>query len=145
LLDNLVIIFIISELFHHLVPEALKKNHDTKESVITVFGMWKFTTGKLPFHNRPHDQYFMLNLLNGGKISNHWRLLLKFHSELMKSCWDHNSKIRSTANEILNKYHYCFITLTKKKKSSNRKKFLSDMKNYKHNYQSINHSIQVVH
>ena len=53
----------------YLAPEVLSKKPYTKESDIYSFGMimWEHTTGKKPFHDRPHDQYLMLDILNGER------------------------------------------------------------------------------
>src|SRR5947208_10105026 len=85
----------------YLAPEVLSKNPYTKESDIYSFGMimWEFTTGKKPFHNRPHDEYLMLDILK-GEIPQITDDTPEFYAELMKRCWDHNPENRPTAEEI---------------------------------------------
>ena len=88
----------------YLAPEVLSKEPYTKESDIYSFGMimWEFTTGKKPFHVRPHDHHLILDILNGERpqITDDTP---EFYLELMKRCWDHNPKNRPTAKEI---HHY---------------------------------------
>src|SRR5207302_5992888 len=92
----------------YLAPEVLSKKPYTKESDVYSFGMvmWEFTTGKKPFHDKPHDHYLMMNILNGirPQITEDTP---EFYAELMKKCWDHSPENRPTAKEIfdcLNKY-----------------------------------------
>src|SRR5438874_6350511 len=86
----------------YLAPEVLSKKPYTKESDIYSFGMvmWEFTTGKKPFHDRPHNHCFILDILKGKKpqITNDTP---EFYAKLMKRCWDHNPENRPTAEEIL--------------------------------------------
>src|SRR4051794_38607956 len=96
------IIQIISlELFHTWHLKVLLKKTYTKESDIYSFGMimWEFTTGKKPFHDRSHDQYLMLDILNGERpqITEDTP---EFYAELMKKCWDINPKNRPIAKKI---------------------------------------------
>src|SRR5207237_4291672 len=85
----------------YMAPEVLSKKPYTKESDIYSFGMimWEFTTGKKPFHDRPHDHYLMLDILKGERpqITDDTP---EFYTELMKRCWDHNPENRPTAGEI---------------------------------------------
>ena len=119
-----------------------------KEICVTHTLQWKFTTGKKPFHDRPHDQYLILDILKGERpqITDDTP---EFYAELMKKCWDHNPENRPTAEEIcecLVKYWYN-ITKEKKEiiKSAEVKRqeiiksdeFVSDTKNYKHHPESF--------
>jgi len=132
----------------YLAPEVLSKKPYTKESDVYSFGMimWEFTTGKKPFHDRPHDHYLMLDILNGirPQVTDDTP---EFYAELMKKCWDHSPENRPTASEIyacLWEYHSGRISITEEKKeiisSAEAKrqkiiksdKFLLDTKNYKH-------------
>src|SRR5207248_7637670 len=63
--------------------------------------MWEFTTGKKPFHDRPYDEYLVLDILKGERpqITDDTP---EFYAELMKKCWDHDPKNRPTAREIFN-------------------------------------------
>jgi serine/threonine protein kinase len=85
----------------YMAPEVLSKKTYTKKSDIYSFGMimWEFTTGKKPFHDRPHDEYLILDILKGERpqITNDTP---EFYAELMKKCWDHNPENRPTAKEI---------------------------------------------
>ena len=134
----------------YLAPEVLSKKLYTKESDIYSFGMlmWEHTTGKKPFHDRPHDQYLMLDILKGERpqITDDTP---KFYAELMKKCWDHNPENRPTAKEIHNRfqrYHFNPIKEEKKviKLAEDKRqeiikseKFLSDTKDYKHHPESF--------
>src|SRR5438094_24671 len=53
----------------YLAPEILSKKPSTKKSDIYSFGMimWEFTTGKKPFHDRPHDHRLILDILKGER------------------------------------------------------------------------------
>ena len=50
----------------YLAPEVLSKKPYTKESDIYSFGMimWEHTTGKKPFHDRPHNSSLISDILN---------------------------------------------------------------------------------
>src|SRR5437588_7183960 len=89
----------------YLAPEVLSKKPYTKESDIYSFGMimWEFTTGKKPFHDRPHNHYLIMDILKGERpqITDDTP---EFYAELMKRCWDHNPENRPTAKEI----RHCF-------------------------------------
>ena len=157
--DNLNKIFGV---IPYLAPEVLLKMPYTKESDIYNFGMimWEHTKGKKPFHDRSHDQYLVLDILN-GKRPQVTDDTPKFYTELMRRCWDHNPENRPTAEEI-NRclWEYYRDDMTKEKKEiiklaeSKRQdiiksdKFLLDTKNYKHHpgsfYTSrlLNESIQ---
>src|SRR4051794_2078788 len=79
--------------------------------------MWEHTTGKKPFHDRPHDQYLMMDILNGERpqVTDDTP---KFYSELMKKCWDHSPENRPTASEIWNclqKYYFNSYTTEENK------------------------------
>ena len=130
----------------YLAPEVLSKKPYTKESDVYSFGMimWEFTTGKKPFHNRPHDQYLMMDILNGirPQVTDDTP---EFYAKLMKKCWNHSPENRPTAREIMDYlYEYHIWNITKEKKviisSAEAKrqeiiksdKFLLDTKNYKH-------------
>ena len=108
--------------------------------------IWEFTTGKKPFHDRPHDQYLMLDIIRGERpqITDDTP---EFYSDLMKRCWDHNPENRPTANEICDYFSYSNIILgkseiidlaeAKRQKIIKSDKFLSDAKNYKHHPESF--------
>src|SRR3954453_17991261 len=85
----------------YLAPEVLSKKPYTKESDIYSFGMimWEFTTGKKPFHDRPHYHFLILDILNGVRpqVTDDTP---EFYAELMKKCWDHNPENRPAAEEI---------------------------------------------
>ena len=129
-----------------MAPEVLSKKPYTKESDIYSFGMimWEHTTGKKPFHDRPHNHLLISNILNGERpqITDDTP---EFYAELMKKCWDHNPENRPTAKEIksfLREYWGDYIKKEKKEivESAEAKrqeiikseKFISDIKNYKH-------------
>jgi len=104
--------------------------------------MWEYTTGKKPFHDRPHNYILISDILKGERpeITEDTP---EFYAKLMKGCWDHNPENRPTAHEIMNclcEYHYSFeeekeiIKLAEAKRQEIIKsdKFLSDTKNYEH-------------
>jgi len=146
----------------YMAPEVLSKNLYTKESDIYSFGMimWEHTTGKKPFHDRPHDQYLMLDILEGERpqITDDTP---EFYAELMKSCWDHNPENRPTAQEIYSffigcqplniteeEYEIIEVAEAKRQEIINSEKYLTDAKNYKHHPEScytsrlLNKSVQ---
>src|SRR6266511_1413355 len=109
--------------------------------------MWEFTTGKKPFHDKPHNHYLILDILNGERpqITDDTS---EFYTELMKRCWNHNPENRPTAKEN----RQCFWgyggrTEEKKEiiKSAEDKrqeiikseKFMSDTNNYRHHPESF--------
>ena len=55
----------------YLAPEVLSKKPYTKKSEIYSFGMimWEFTTGKKPFHDRPHNHVLILDILRGKRLN----------------------------------------------------------------------------
>src|SRR5438067_688872 len=110
--------------------------------------MWEHTTGKKPFHDRPHDQYLMMDILKGERpqITDDTP---EFYDELMKKCWDHNPENRPTAEEIEDcLWEYIQCNATKEKEETIKlaeikrqeiiksDKFMSDTKNYKHHPES---------
>ena len=145
-----------------MAPEVLSRKPYTKESDIYSFGMimWEFTTGKKPFHDRPHNHCLIKDILNGERpeITDDTP---QFYADLMQRCWDANPENRPTAEEIwrcFNKYRYDvtkreIIELAEAKRQEIIKsdKFLSDTKNYKHHPRSfytsriLNESIEQAH
>src|SRR3982751_2358896 len=134
----------------YLAPEVLSRKPYTKESDIYSFGMimWEHTTGKKPFHDRPHDHYLMMDILNGirPQVTDNTP---EFYAELMKKCWDHSPENRPTAREIdnclreygswnssitINEEVFKIIASAEAKRQEIIKsdKFILDTKNYKH-------------
>ena len=72
----------------YLAPEVLSRKPHTKESDIYSFGMimWEHTTGKKPFHDRPHNNLLISDILNGERpqITDDTP---EFYADLMKRCW----------------------------------------------------------
>src|SRR5947209_5680938 len=101
----------------YLAPEVLTKKPYTTKSDIYSFGMimWEFTTGKKPFHDRPHNHCLISDILKGERpqITDDTP---EFYSELMKKCWDHNPENRPTAREIHNRFQRYHFNPTKEEK-----------------------------
>ena len=105
--------------------------------------MWEHTTGKKPFHDRPHNSSLILDILNGirPQVTDDTP---EFYAELMKKCWDHSPENRPTAEEIKGCLweYYWYITEerckiiklaeAKRQEIIKSDKFLLDTKNYKH-------------
>ena len=94
----------------YLAPEALSRKSYTKKSEVYSVGMmmWRFTTGKDPFHDRSHDHHLIQDILKGQrpKITEG---IPEFYTNLMKKCWDPNPENRPTIEEIyelFDKYHF---------------------------------------
>ena len=116
--------------------------------------MWEFTTGKKPFHDRPHNPCLILDILKGERPQITYYDTPKFYAELMKRCWDHNPKNRPTAEEIYKCLHeYCYggpqekkeiigLAETKRQEIIKSEKYLLDKKNYKHHPESFYKSIK---
>src|SRR5438046_6228339 len=111
--------------------------------------MWEHTTGKKPFHDRPHNHILISDILKGERpqITDDTP---EFYAKLMKRCWDHNPENRPTAWEIwdcLREYGLGDITEEKKEiiESAEAKRqeiiksdeFLSDTMNYRHHHESF--------
>ena len=133
----------------YLAPEVLSKKPYTKESDIYSFGMimWECTTGKKPFHDRPHNHRLISDILKGERLQI-TDDTPEFYAELMKRCWDHNPENRPTAKEIRDCFNEYFWNNEEKEEiisSAEAKrqeiiksdKFLSDIKNYKHHPESF--------
>src|SRR5947208_1381941 len=122
--------------------------------------MWELTTGKKPFHDRPHNHCLISDILKGEspQITDDTP---EFYAKLMKRCWNHNPENRPTAEEIRNclreywnrhrtgeKEEIIRLAEVKRQEIIKSEKFLSDMKNYKHHPESfytgrlLNESIQ---
>ena len=106
--------------------------------------MWEHTTGKKPFHDRPHNHLLISDILNGERpqVTDDTP---EFYSELMKRCWNHNPENRPTAREIKDclweyygsdateeKKEILKLAEAKRQKIIKSDKFLLDTKNYKH-------------
>ena len=85
----------------YLAPEVLSKKPYTKGLDIYSFGMimCEFTTGRKPFHDRPHNHCLITDILKGERpqITDDTP---EFYAKLMKRCWDYSPENRPTANEI---------------------------------------------
>src|SRR5438128_2354707 len=130
----------------YLAPEVLSKKPYTEKSDIYSFGMimWEHTTGKKPFHDRPHNHILILDILKGERpqITDDTP---EFYARLMKKCWDSNPENRPTAREIheyLREYDHhnhfrtkeeenvVILAETKRQEIIKSEKFLSDTENY---------------
>jgi len=135
----------------YVAPEVLSKKPYTKKSDIYSFGMimWEFTTGKKPFHDRPHNHCLTLDILRGERPQT-TDDSPEFYAKLMRRCWDHNPENRPTAREVRNSLHeYNRYNITEEKKriiglaETKRQeiiksdKFLLDKENYKHHPESF--------
>jgi len=131
----------------YLAPEVLSKKPYTKKSDIYSFGMimWEFTTGKKPFHDRPHNHCLITDILKGERpqITDDTP---EFYAELMKKCWDHNPENRPTAEEIedclreywrYDKKEIIESAEAKRQEIIKSDEFMSDTKNYKHHPESF--------
>ncbi|RIB27561.1 kinase-like domain-containing protein, partial [Gigaspora rosea] len=72
----------------YVAPEVLKGGKFTKKSDIYSFGMiiWEVINGCRPFSDRKHDEYLILDILDGlrPKIPSN---ILQELIELMNKCW----------------------------------------------------------
>ena len=107
-----------------------------------------YSTGKKPFHDRPHNHHLISDILKGERpqITDDTP---KFYAEFMKKCWDRNPENRPTAEEIEDCFWEYYHRPTEEKKEIIKsaedkrqeiiksEKFLSDTKNYKHNPESF--------
>src|SRR5438309_9603049 len=98
----------------YLAPEVLSKKLYTKESDIYSFGMimWEHTTGKKPFHDRPHNHILILDILKGERPQT-TDDTPEFYAELMKRC----QKI----DQQLKKPRTVYGNIITKRKLSNQK------------------------
>src|SRR5436309_5878325 len=105
--------------------------------------MWEFTTGKKPFHDRPHNHVLITDILKGERpqITDDTP---EFYAELMKKCWNHDPENRPTAEEIYDclydyekKEKIIRFAEAKRQKIINSDEFLSDTKNYKYHPESF--------
>ena len=126
----------------YLAPEVLSKKPYTKESDIYSFGMimWEFTTGKKPFHDRPHDQYLVLDILKGERpqITDDTH---EFYAELMKRCWNHNSENRLTADEIYDCFweHHNYESPQQNAKEGKKLSTLTSFHQIQNQFSRLNH------
>src|SRR5947208_2948998 len=95
--------------------------------------MWEFTTGKKPFHDRPHNYRLIMDILKGERpqITDDTP---EFYAELMKKCWDHNPENRPTARDIYNclwEYWFHNHKINEKKKKNYKIKKKKKTKNHK--------------
>ena len=113
--------------------------------------MWELTTGKKPFHDRPHNHCLISDILKGERpqITDDTP---EFYARLMKKCWDHNPENRPTAREIhdcLREYHHWNHVMTeeieeviksaevKRQEIIKSEKFLLDTKDYEYHPESF--------
>jgi serine/threonine protein kinase len=85
------------------LAQVLSKKPYTKEPDIYSFGMimWEHTTGKRPFHDRPHNHGLILDILK-GKRPGITEDTPEPYVDLMKKCWDPNQKIGLLLKKIGN-------------------------------------------
>ncbi len=110
----------------YLAPEVLSKKPYTKESDIYNFGMimWEHTTGKKPFHDRPHNHILILDILKGERPQT-TDDTPEFYAELMKRCQKIDQQLKKSRTVYGN-------IITKRKLSNQQKlkdKKLSNQKN----------------
>ncbi|CAG8689331.1 15807_t:CDS:1, partial [Racocetra fulgida] len=87
----------------YVAPEVFKGGKFTQASDIYSFGIiiWEVISGCRPFSDRKHDEYLILDILNGlcSKIpSNIPQDLI----ELMETCWHQDPEKRKFANQFAN-------------------------------------------
>src|SRR5438132_1518016 len=105
--------------------------------------MWEFTTGKKPFHDRPHNYILISDILKGERLQI-TDDTPEFYAKLMKRCWDHNPENRPTAEEIEKYFHGYQSRLTKEKEAiklaeAKRQEIKNKPQiNYKYNMNNIN-------
>ncbi|RIB18441.1 kinase-like domain-containing protein, partial [Gigaspora rosea] len=79
----------------YVAPEVLKGRKFTQASDIYSFGMivWEVISGCRPFSNRKHDEYLILDILDGirPKIPTN---IPKELVELMERCWHQDPEKR---------------------------------------------------
>jgi len=91
----------------YIAPETFSKKSYTKAADIYSFGMimYLIATGQLPFDDKDHDQFLMLNICKGIRPKFPKETVPELYSDLMKKCWNNEPSNRPTIDEISEIYH----------------------------------------
>ncbi|KAG9292318.1 hypothetical protein G9A89_009130 [Geosiphon pyriformis] len=106
----------------YIPPEVLRGETFTTAGDIYSFSMllWELATGKPPFHNRSHDHFLIMDILNGQRPKITSPLIPSSIAEIIVKCWDVNPENRPTAWDVykkLRKLWAMYLKYTKESKT----------------------------
>ncbi|KAG9284720.1 hypothetical protein G9A89_002605 [Geosiphon pyriformis] len=89
----------------YIPPEVLRGEKFTLAGDIYSFAMllWELATGKPPFHDRSHDHFLIMDILNGQRPKITSPLIPLCIAEIIEKCWDANPENRPSVKEVRQK------------------------------------------